>query len=193
VTLGVLAAVAWMRTVVLPTLGPDAALAFAARVRPLVIGTPLHPAGSSFGVVLAVTLVLVVVALAVGAPRAVRWRLAAGYLLVTAGSLLGSLGDLGAMLAGVEGNARYVFVPAVMLSWLLLLNVQPGRRARSLVCAALLVSGLAPSVWQWRETLRWRPGWPAWSAEVAAWRRDPRTPLRIWPRGWTIRLRPDAP
>ncbi len=192
-TLGVVAAVAWMRTVVLPTLGPAAALAFAARARPLVIGTPLHPAGSFFGVLLAVALALVVVALALGAPRAARWRLAVGYLLVTAGSLLGSLGDLRAMLAGVEGNARYVFVPAVMLSWLLLLNVQPGRRVRSLVCAALLACGLAPSVWQWRDTMRWRPEWPAWSSEVAAWRRDPRTPLRIWPRGWTIRLRPDMP
>jgi hypothetical protein len=192
-TLGVLAAVAWMRTVVLPMLGQAAALGFAARVRPLVIGTPFHPVGPSFGILLGATLVLVVVALALGAPRAVRWWLAAGYLLVTVGSLAGSLGNVGAMLAGVEGGARYVFVSAVTFSWLLLMNVQPGRRTRSLVCAALLVCGLAPSMWQWRDTLRWRLQWASWSAEVEAWRRDPRRALHIWPRGWTIRLRPETP
>jgi hypothetical protein len=193
VTLGAVAAVAWMRTLVLPALGMRAALAFAARVHPLAIGTPFHPAGPGFAIVLVVTLVLLVVALALGAPKEVRWRLAVGYLLVTAGSIVGSLGDVAAMLGGVEGNARYVFVPGVMLLWLVLLNVQRLRSPRAFVCGALLAWGLAPNVWQWRETLRWRPSWPLWSEEVAAWRHDPRLPLEIWPRGWKIFLRPERP
>jgi hypothetical protein len=192
-TLGTVAAVAWMRTVVLPAFGQQAALAFSRRVRPLVTGTPFHPAGPWFGLFLLVTLVMLVTALALGAPKAVRWRLAGGYLLATAGSIVGSLGDVGAMLTGVEGNARYAFVSGVMLLWLVSFNLRRVRSVRGAVCAVVLVCGLAPRAWQWRGTLRWRPGWPAWPAEVAAWQRDPRTPLQIWPRGWKVLLRPEGP
>lgn len=192
-TVGVVAAVAWMRTVVLPVFGPTAALWFAVHARPLVIGTLLHPAGASFGWLLAVALVMLVAALALGAPRAVRWPLAAGYVVVTVGSIMGSLGDVAGMLFGVEGGARYVYVPGVMLLWLVFFNFRRLRSVRGAVCAAVLACGLVPSAWQWRETLRWREHWSAWSAEVAAWRRDPRTPLRIWPQGWKIYLRPERP
>jgi hypothetical protein len=193
VTLGAVAAVAWMRTIVLPTLGPTAALAFGARALTLVAGAPVHMAGAWFGVLLVATLVMLIVALALGAPKEVRWPLAGAYLLVTVGSLVGSLGDVAAMLGGVEGNARYAFVPGVLLLWLVLFNVRDVRSARSLVCMAVLACGLVPSAWGWRSTLRWRPGWPAWPAQVAAWERDPRMPLEIWPRGWKIFLRPRRP
>jgi hypothetical protein len=189
VTVGVVAAVAWMRTVVLPTVGSSVALAFASHVRPLVIGTLFHPVGPWFGIFLAATLVMLVAALALGAPKEVRWPLALGYLLVTAGSIVASIGEVGAMLAGVEGNSRYVVVPGVMVLWLLLFNVDRVRSPRGFACVALLVWGLAPSAWEWRRTLRWRDAWPAWRAQVEAWERDPLTPLQIWPRGWKMVLR----
>src|SRR5262249_611639 len=115
VTLGTVAAVAWMRTGVLPAFGQQAALAFGTHVRPFLTRTLFHPVGPWFGIFLVVTLVMLITALGLGAPATVRWPLAAGYLLVTAGSIVGSLGDVGSMLGGVEGNARYAFVPGVML------------------------------------------------------------------------------
>jgi hypothetical protein len=190
VTLAGVAAVAWMRTLVLPALGPDAALAFGRRAHPIVMGTPLAPPGPTFGILLALALVLTIVALALGAPREIRWRLAAAYGLVTAGSLTGALGDARAMLLGVEPNARYAFVPGVLALWLLLFNVQQLRSARSLACALVLAWGLGAGAGGWRETLRWREQWPEWPAQVTAWRWDPRTPLHIWPRGWTMELVP---
>ena len=111
--------------------------------------------------------------------------LAAGYVLVTIGSFVGAVGDVRALLRNYEGGARYAFVPAVLLLWLLLANVRRDRRVQSLVCTMLLAVGLSTSASTWREGVRWRESWPVWAAEVDAWRRDPRTPLRIWPKGWT--------
>ena len=59
-----------------------------------------------------------------------------------------------------------------------------------LVCAALLSAGIGTSAWQWRQAVRWRAGWPVWAEQVAASDRDPRTPLQIWPQGWTMQLVP---
>ena len=192
----VVAAVALMRTVVLPVLGSDAALAFSRHVqlRPGVVGTHVVPP-AVFTVLLLGTLVLIIVALAYGVRREVRWRLAGSYALVTAGTMMGAFGDLRVMLSGVEASARYAFVPGVLVLWLLVLNVHRFRSVSSLVCAALLAYGLGSAALHWRETLRWKASWPQWRAEVVTWERDQRAPLRIWPRGWTMRLvpRPPAP
>jgi len=176
----VFALLVWMRTVVLPVLGPAAALAFVNRFGP-----------ASSGLLLSAwllgTLALLVAVLALGAPREARW-LAPAYAFVTIGSFVGAVGDLRPLLRGVEGGARYAFVPAVLLLWLLLANVRRDHRVQSVVCTALLAVGVATNGTTWRESVRWRATWPAWEAEVEAWTRDPRTPLRIWPKGWTMRL-----
>jgi hypothetical protein len=176
----VFALLVWMRTLVLPVFGPTAALRFVDHFDPsvpsLLISTWLLA-----------TLALLVAALALGAPREARW-LPASYVLVTIGSFVGTVGDVRALLRNYEGGARYVFVPAVLLLWLLLANVRRDRRVQSLVCATLLAVGLVTSATTWREGVRWRESWPVWAAEVEAWRRDPRTPLRIWPKPWTMQL-----
>jgi hypothetical protein len=41
---------------------------------------------------------------------------------------------------------------------------------------------------RYRESIRWRPTWPDWRTEVAAWQADPRHPLVIWPPRWTMTL-----
>jgi len=186
----VLAMLAWTRTVVLPVLGRDAALAFTNRLGPTLalMGTPLVVSAPVFSGLMLGTLALVVAILALGAPREVRWWLAGSYALVTVGSYVGAVGDLRGLLRSFEGAARYFFVPSVLILWLLLLNVRPDRRVQSLVCGALLAVGLGISAWSWRETVRWQATWPVWADEVAAWERDPRTPLHIWPAGWTMRL-----
>jgi hypothetical protein len=181
----VFALLVWTRTVVLPVFGPSAALRFVGH---------FDPSASSLLVStwLLVTLALLVATLALGAPREARW-LGASYVLVSIGSFAGAVGDVRAFLGNYEGGARYAFVPGVLLLWLLLANVRRDRRVQSLVCAALLVVGLATSATTWRESVRWRESWPVWAAEVEAWRRDPRTPLRIWPKPWTMQLaRPPA-
>lgn len=178
--------VAWMRTIVLPVLGSDAALGFAARVVPSGVASP----SLAMAVALVVALVLLVVALALGAPPAVRWRLAGAYGLVTIGSLAGALGDARSLLGTVEGGARYVLVPSVLVLWLLLANVSRAAPGRSAAMVVLLVVALVPSVWLWRQTMRWNAAWPVWSDQVMAWRRHPNEPLHIWPRGWTMRLVP---
>jgi hypothetical protein len=169
-----------MRTVVLPLFGSQAALAFVGRFDPASSGL-LLPTW------LLGTLALLVATLALGAPRGARW-LAAVYAFVAIGSFTGAVGDVRSLLRGFEGGSRYAFVPAVSLLWLLLANVRRDRRWQSVVCAGLLAVGLVTNAATWRDAVRWRPTWPAWAAEVDAWTRDPSVPLRIWPKGWTMRL-----
>jgi hypothetical protein len=73
---------------------------------------------------------------------------------------------------------------------MLLLNVRDLRSVRSLACAVLVGIGIGAGAWQWPATLRWRPDWPAWAAQVEAWERDARQELHIWPKGWRMRLFP---
>jgi hypothetical protein len=189
-TLGVLAAVAWMRTVVLPMLGPDAALAFGLRARPLVLGAFFVAPDRLFGLLLLVALVALVALLALGVPKEVRWQLAGSYAVVTVLSLANALGTVGAMLGTIESNARYALVPGVLMLWLVLQNVRAPRSVRSVACAALFTIAIATSAWSWRSTMRWSPSWPAWRAQVAAWEADAHRPLDIWPRGWKMQLAP---
>jgi hypothetical protein len=163
---------AWMRGVVLPVLGPQAAVAFADRLGPLLVplGTSPVPSAVVTSWLLLGTLSLVVAILALGVPRHVRWWLAGSYALVTLGSFAGALGGTRALLGGIEGGARYGFVPGVLMLWLLVLNVRPDRRMQSLVCATLVAAGVGTGAWHWRQTLRVRGSWPAWSAEVMVWK-----------------------
>jgi hypothetical protein len=59
---------------------------------------------------------------------------------------------------------------------------------------AIVTTALVWIVWRAPRYLvapkRWNPAWPVWADQVDAWRRDPRGPLHIWPRGWTMRLVP---
>src|SRR5262249_42048942 len=176
----VFALLVWMRTIVLPVFGPTAMLRFIDHFDPSA-PSPL------IATWLLSTLALLLAALTLGAPREARW-LAASYWLVTIGSVVGAVGDVRALLRNYDGGARYVFVPAVLLLWLLLANVRRDRRVQRLVCATLLAVGLVTSATTWREGVRWRESWPVWAAEVEARRRDPRTPLRIWPKPWTMQL-----
>ena len=192
-SVGAVGAVAWMRTVVLPVLGEHAAIAFGSRARPLVLGTPFAPPSAVFGMQLVATLGLLVVVLVLGIAREIRWWLAGSYLLVTVSSLVGAVGDVRAMLGSVDGSARYVFIPCVLVSWMLLFNIERLVSARGAAYALVLALAIGSDAWAWRSTLRWRADWPVWADQVAAWERNPRLPLAIWPRGWTMQLVPPEP
>jgi hypothetical protein len=190
-SLPALAMVSWMRGVVLPVFGAPAALASTNRFGPRLLPFGAEPAPSMLIVawLLLATLVLLIAILALGAPRQVRWWLAGAYGVVTVGSFAGARGGARGLLGGVEGGARYGFVPGVLLVWLLLMNVRWTPRAEPRLRDARAVA-IGIGAWHWRETLRMRASWPVWSEEVAAWRGQPRYPLRIWPRGWTMQLVP---
>ena len=76
----------------------------------------------------------------------------------------------------------------ILLFVLLLGNVRRPLGLRSVLAGTLLAAGLVLGVLRYPSTVRWEPGFPQWRAEVAAWRRDSRHPLRIWPPGWTFVL-----
>jgi hypothetical protein len=132
--------------------------------------------------------------LSAGLPRRLRWPMTGGFVLIATLSILLSLGAKGILLGSAAGSSRYAYVPGVVLLLLLLQNVRripgaaPSRQA--VVSAALLAFALVAGVARYGETTRRRATWPEWSAEVRAWRNDPRHALRLWPAGWAVRLPP---
>lgn len=185
----------WMKTLVLPVAGVEAAHRFVGWVAG-VTGRDLEsPAARDLAVGLLV--------LAAGALAALAWRLTprqrlvlvGGYVLVTGLTIVSAVGDRRMFLGHADNSSRYFYVPGALVLMLLMENVQ--RRPRrppplaSVVCAALLALGLGLGAARYRESLRWRPDWPRWSAEVRAWEQDPAHALRIWPPPrWTLSLPP---
>lgn len=127
------------------------------------------------------------------APR--EWiPLAGAWLLATAAAIGAGVGGPALLLAGPEAASRYFYAPTVLILLLLLRSgtVHAARRhaVRAGLCLLLVAAGIASGTVRWRAPLERPTGWPVWRDEVAAWRRDPTRPLRIWPPGWAIRLPP---
>ncbi len=101
------------------------------------------------------------------------------------------------------GGYRYAYAPSVMLIGLFATNVTVPRGMRDIVRTVVSAVAVGAALLAWvpayRTTLSpWvRPDFPAWSREVAAWRRAPGHRLRIWPQWhdarWELTLpRPPA-
>lgn len=90
-------------------------------------------------------------------------------------------------------NARYYFAPTCLLLLLLLetaWSTDPLTVTRSRIARVLLALVLVQGAWGFKSFNWMSPDWPAWSDEVAAWRRAPGRPLRVWPPEKTVRLDP---
>jgi protoporphyrinogen oxidase len=181
----------WMKMIVLPIFGVDAAesvarsLEFVAKAR--------GPVGALFAGGAAAGLFLLLGWLTRGLPPRLRWPIAGSYVLVAALSILLSFGNKGILFYSAAGSSRYAYVPGVLLLMLLLHAVRgvPGDQrptARAVVTALLLAIALAGGAARYPDTLRWKASYPKWTAEVAEWRRDPTHALRVWPPGWTMQL-----
>jgi hypothetical protein len=180
---GVFAAAAWMRTIVVPTLGADAARRFVGLL--IRAGGP----GAVSGIVLLALEAALLVWLARGLPPGTRVSLLGGYLLITTFSLLASVGNKAIMLNNATSSSRYVYAPGVLVLFMLLgcARLAAGR-LRAVACVLLLACGLAHGLAGYRSSLRWRTWWPLWPERVQTWERNPGRALMIWPPPWYMRL-----
>lgn len=125
---------------------------------------------------------------------AARRRDEAMWLVLTALTIAAATFGFGmviqdqADLFSVGAGERYNFLPLVLLGLaLIVLARRPGfrgRRACALLCLLLLFTGAT----RYRKPVRILDSGPSWPAEVAAWRKDHRHPLAVWPRPWTADL-----
>jgi hypothetical protein len=105
----------------------------------------------------------------------------------------------------MQGGARYVYAPSVILAMLLIALSLDYRVATAGRVIAGLLLGVCLLHWSWtfRSSLGHYhdPDWPSWSSEVQAWRADPSRRLQVWPiwsdqtaRGvrWSMQLPPQG-
>jgi hypothetical protein len=179
------AAIVWKRVLIASTLGIGASERFRSLVAVASGGASV---GVAVGLALLAALVATVVWLATGLPRGRRLWLPAAFALFTTLSIAGAIGNAPLLYAHSRGNQRYFLAPSALFLLLVLAGVHRQAPWRSLVGGVLLATTLWSSVPGWRTAVWWNPSWPQWRQEVAAWERDPQLPLRIWPRGWLMRL-----
>ena len=115
------------------------------------------------------------------------WFFLAGFTVAVL-SYYGARGDR-LFLVSVAGSARYAYAPQVLfglsaLSWSV---VHSGRTAvlAQFVVIWMLFVGVHDYFWP---TAPIFANGPNWREEVSRWEQDPAHELRIWPRGWTMRL-----
>lgn len=106
--------------------------------------------------------------------------LAGAFVMYATVTAIGSLN-------GVPSN-RYAFIPGVLLLLLVLKAITDGRRASFVALTAVVLSfALIQGAKNYRQDVCLRTdqwGAPSWSAEVSAWRSNPRHRLRTWPVWW---------
>ena len=87
---------------------------------------------------------------------------------------------------------RYNFLPLVLLGLALVaLAMRPGTKGRpvyAFLCLLMLFTG----AYRYPRPIAQLSRGPSWPAEVAAWRRDHRHPLAVWPEPWTADLSDEA-
>jgi hypothetical protein len=182
----VLACVLFARHVLLPLLGPAAAMRYARGVRAVV-----EAGGVSWTAVIAS--VAVIGGLTLAALR--RWREAPAWLLIP-GVTLAAVSYFGAIHGGpallaVDWATRYSFVPQVLTGFALLAfaTAYTGRIAQVYMAAAGWIIAVGLSTYF--QPLRILADGPDWRTEVAAWRANPEHRLASWPMGaWLIDLAP---
>ncbi len=109
------------------------------------------------------------------------WLFGAAVAIAGA-SYFGAIGGPTTLL-DVLAAQRYAVVPQLLLE-LALLSLAARSPVAQVLAAWLLVVGITN---YWGEAPTGSSG-PSWRQEVAAWQADPSHVLRIWPRGWSMRL-----
>jgi hypothetical protein len=183
--------IVWMKMVVLPIFGVDAAESVARSLE--VVAKARGFVGVLFAGGAFAGLGLFIGWLARGVPPRLRWPVAGSYALVAALSIFLSFGSKGVLFYSAAGSSRYAYVPGVLLLVLLLHAVRgvPGDQrptGRAVVAAILLAIALAGGAARYPDTLRWKATYPRWRTEVAEWRRNPAHALRVWPPPWKMQL-----
>jgi hypothetical protein len=182
----VLACVLFVRHVVLPLMGPIAAMRHARDVRAVI-----EAGGVPWATIMAC--VVVIGGLTLASLR--KWREAPAWLLIP-GLALAAISYFGAIHGGaallaVDWATRYSFVPQVLIGFTLLAfaTTHTGRIAQGYAAAAAWIVVVGAS--SYFQPLRILADGPDWRSEVAAWRADPEHRLASWPMGaWRIDLAP---
>jgi hypothetical protein len=126
---------------------------------------------------------------------AIRDRKDAAIWLIVPGLAIGAASFGGGMIAAdprewfsVGSGERYNFLPLTLLSFgLVALAMRPGGRYRR-VCVGLCLLTVILGAIAYPKPLKELSRGPAWSDEVAAWRRDHDHPLAVWPKAWSADL-----
>jgi hypothetical protein len=169
-----LLAVLGVRHIVLPLLGPDVAMRYAAAARAALTAPALLGGAAALG--------------ALGF-AATRWRRPEAWLIV-AGLVLAIVSYVGGIRSGPlmldpAFAGRYAFAPLALFALAVL------AAAQSLPLARWLVGWLiAVGVFSAFSPLPDIAHGPDWRAQVKAWRADPTHRLDVWPRGWRLDLAP---
>jgi hypothetical protein len=175
---GTLAATIFVRLVALPAIGIDLTNGIARDIYfSQVAGTTYWLWFAAAAVVLLGVLTLV----AAWRRDAAIWLVLSGLSIAATsfgfGMVIFNRADFFEILAG----ERYNFLPLVLLGLaLIVLAMRPGFRGRR-VCAALCALMLFNGAYSYPRPHPDFADGPSWPAEVAAWRKDHRHPLRVWP------------
>ena len=195
VDLPTLAAIAGVRSWVLPLMGEATANALGDALRAMRDNVPTQFMVGC-GLVGCVQLgVMAWLALRRGPHSLARKWCALGYGLLLVLSVVSSLGPKAMLIHGSNAQ-RYFYAPNVFWLMLLLFNITPvtdattGALARvcAIACSAFLLIALAQSLFIYRSSVRYDASWPVWRDEVALWRADPAHVLLVWPPGWKAPL-----
>jgi hypothetical protein len=186
---GTVAAAMFVRLIALPALGFDAAQAIGGAI----YGSQIS-GGHGWWWSAAATVALFAALIAQAARRndAAIWLVLAGLSIAVASFGFGMIVvnrfapfDLAA--------ERYDFLPLVLVGLglvaLAMRPAFPGRPVYAALCLLLLFTGAR----HYREPLADLARGPSWPDEVAAWRRDHRHPLAVWPRPYAADLSDGAP
>jgi hypothetical protein len=192
---GTFGAIVWMKAIILPTLGATAAEGFSYALGQAVHGRLDSPLAITLGVEMVILAAVALVWLARGAGSWLGTLLGGAWALVTSLSIVFAVEEKWTLLSHADSASRYFYVPGVVLLLLLLENAcaGDGARVRRAVCGVLLAAGLVGGAARWRSSIRYRPSWPVWRTEVAAWQADATHALAIWPPPWQMRLIPPSP
>jgi hypothetical protein len=94
-------------------------------------------------------------------------------------------------------HQRIFFAPNVLLGWMMIMGIRFTREKGWLAfsgnlasagCAFLVCASLIWGLINYHDPWFFNLNWPAWPAEVQAWRADPHYALRIQPDGWVVIL-----
>ncbi|HZJ12579.1 MAG TPA: hypothetical protein VFD26_08020 [Methyloceanibacter sp.] len=110
---------------------------------------------------------------------------------VFAVSCFGALSDLPGLIH-ILVHQRYFFVSQVVFGLVVLGIAATGRDLISKVAWVFVVWFVAISSLGYFSTWDFIAHGPDWRSEVAAWRKDPSRPLKIWPTDWVMKLPPEA-
>ncbi len=107
---------------------------------------------------------------------------------IAALSYYGALGGAAAMI-DVRVGERYAFVPEAIFGLAVLALAATSRGATRLVATLATVWMLVVGFRDYRDTWPFVSHGPSWHGQIKRWTRDQAVPVRLWPEGWTLKLK----